>query len=479
MLINPTKINIMKKMKTKYLLTICVILVTQLVATAQVKIGDNPTTINSSSLLEMESSNKGLLIPRMTTAQRDAIASPATGLEIYNTSTGLFNYYDGSVWVAIETEVRDNYILVKSVADFPTAAGGIITLDADVLYEINGSIVISDMIDLNGAIVAGQDGFGDQLIYVGSSELFTGSKGGTVRNLFLMASTAGAQVFNLSDVGQTQSILIKDNIFYGCKKAGTIEGYQNAYFYSNGYSLNDDGWTLDGIGHLLMNNQFYFMDNKGTMVNLVDNSTFKFIQIFGGMFHTSSMNSSTGLDFGTGVTVTYGGHLETNFHGDGTLTTGTPGKEWEINSIGIDTQSDNVATGDFYVTTSATTAISAVNTPVKIAGTTTAVNLFRVTAPTDNRLTYTGTKTRAFKFTCSLSLTAAANNKTFNFYLAKNGSVLPESKQVTKIASGSDVRGLSLSGIVELSINDYIEVWIENTTDNTNVTVEALNLAIL
>ena len=133
MLIISQKINVMKKMKTKYFLAICVILGTQLVATAQVKIGDNPTTINSSSLLELESTNKGLLIPRMTTAQRDVIASPAAGLQIYNTSTGLFNYYDESAWNIIESEARDNHVLVKTVADFPAAAGGVITLDANVI----------------------------------------------------------------------------------------------------------------------------------------------------------------------------------------------------------------------------------------------------------------------------------------------------------------------------------------------------------
>jgi len=52
---------------------------------AQLKVGNNPTTINNSALLEMESTNKGLLPPRMTTAQRDAITNPATSLVIFNT----------------------------------------------------------------------------------------------------------------------------------------------------------------------------------------------------------------------------------------------------------------------------------------------------------------------------------------------------------------------------------------------------------
>gem|GEM_PF-2322361 len=44
--------------------------------TAQVKIGDNPTVTTPSALLELEKTDKGLLIPHMTTAQRGAIGSP-------------------------------------------------------------------------------------------------------------------------------------------------------------------------------------------------------------------------------------------------------------------------------------------------------------------------------------------------------------------------------------------------------------------
>jgi len=36
----------------------------------------------------------------MTTAQRDAITSPSSGLIIYNTTTSLLNFYNGSAWGA-------------------------------------------------------------------------------------------------------------------------------------------------------------------------------------------------------------------------------------------------------------------------------------------------------------------------------------------------------------------------------------------
>lgn len=65
------------------------------------------TTINSSALFQMDSTTKGLLAPRMTTAQRNAISSPSTGLLIYNTSNSLFNYYDGSSWINVDSGTDD------------------------------------------------------------------------------------------------------------------------------------------------------------------------------------------------------------------------------------------------------------------------------------------------------------------------------------------------------------------------------------
>jgi hypothetical protein len=64
--------------------------------------GIGTTTPDASSLLEIKSTSKGILIPRMTQTQRNAIATPATGLMIYQTNnTPGFYYYDGSKWMAV------------------------------------------------------------------------------------------------------------------------------------------------------------------------------------------------------------------------------------------------------------------------------------------------------------------------------------------------------------------------------------------
>ncbi|HYE86449.1 MAG TPA: hypothetical protein VEA16_08850 [Vicinamibacterales bacterium] len=53
---------------------------------------------DTSAVLQLTSTTSGFLPPRMTSTQRDAISSPATGLTIYNTTTNTLQIYNGSAW---------------------------------------------------------------------------------------------------------------------------------------------------------------------------------------------------------------------------------------------------------------------------------------------------------------------------------------------------------------------------------------------
>ena len=65
--------------------------------TAQ-SVGIGTNTPNTSAQLDVSSTSKGLLIPRMTTAQRTAIAAPANGLMVYDTDFNEYHYFDGGTW---------------------------------------------------------------------------------------------------------------------------------------------------------------------------------------------------------------------------------------------------------------------------------------------------------------------------------------------------------------------------------------------
>jgi hypothetical protein len=68
---------------------------------AQVGISTTSITPDPTSILELRSTTLGFLAPRMTTTQRDAITSPATGLLIYNTTTNQLNYFSGLAWQVV------------------------------------------------------------------------------------------------------------------------------------------------------------------------------------------------------------------------------------------------------------------------------------------------------------------------------------------------------------------------------------------
>ena len=79
---------------------ICTLLAAVLLtATTYAQIGINNENPDASAALDITSTTGGLLIPRMTETQRDAITSAAAGLMIYQTDgTAGFYYYNGSSW---------------------------------------------------------------------------------------------------------------------------------------------------------------------------------------------------------------------------------------------------------------------------------------------------------------------------------------------------------------------------------------------
>ena len=68
-------------------------------------VGIGTATPHARAQLEITSNNKGILIPRLTTLQRNNIVSPPAGLMIYNNTTQNYNVYDGASWKAMQKEL--------------------------------------------------------------------------------------------------------------------------------------------------------------------------------------------------------------------------------------------------------------------------------------------------------------------------------------------------------------------------------------
>lgn len=111
-------------------------------------VGIGSTTIpNASAQLDVNSTTKGFLPPRMTTAQRSAISGLAAGLIVYNTSIGQLEYYNGTSWTALVAGNAPMY------AQFSSNAGQ--------YFNVIGTKMLFQVTDINvssGSITNTSDG---------------------------------------------------------------------------------------------------------------------------------------------------------------------------------------------------------------------------------------------------------------------------------------------------------------------------------
>jgi hypothetical protein len=113
-------------------------------AGAQIAINNTANPPHSSAMLDITSTNRGLLAPRMTMAERNSIASPATGLLIYQTDNVTGFYYNAG------TPAAKNWLLIGQNLSYWNANGahiyknnggnvGIGTVAPEAYLEISGS----------------------------------------------------------------------------------------------------------------------------------------------------------------------------------------------------------------------------------------------------------------------------------------------------------------------------------------------------
>lgn len=101
--------------------------------------GVGTITPNASSIVEMQSTTQGMLAPRMTKVQRDAIVAPATGLLIFQTnSTPGFYYYSGAAWTAISTKGANTSL--SNLAAGGTAINLSLTPNANNTLDLGSSL---------------------------------------------------------------------------------------------------------------------------------------------------------------------------------------------------------------------------------------------------------------------------------------------------------------------------------------------------
>ena len=125
------------------------------------QIGVGTTTPDASAALDITASNKGFLMPRMATAERTAIASPASGLQVYDTNTKSIWYFDGTVWVEQASGSAAKFVDGTNPADAVFTGGyvGIGTATPAGLLYLNTD---TDGYDVDLSLDTGASLIGDQ-----------------------------------------------------------------------------------------------------------------------------------------------------------------------------------------------------------------------------------------------------------------------------------------------------------------------------
>ncbi len=457
---------------------------------AQVGIGTvNP---DGTSILDVSSIDKGILVPRMTSAQRIAITTPADGLLVYDIDFKCLFTYDTvlNTWQKVLNSkvTRDNYVLVKTVTDLPAPSGGVITLDSGVFYEINGTIALTTPININDAYISGLDVNEDILSFPGGT-IFEGNTGGSIRNLTL----TGAKAFNISGPGiaTNSSIILQNTVIRDMTTSvGSISGFGLCFANIVQYISNADGVTYSNIGNLLLNNQGWLASNSGAYETFT--GAFGLIEKVSGFSNLD--NSDIALDFSSNPSVSNGVILGTVFSGSTTAPSGyvqryTTGSyvgynftnAWTINCPGIPRENDEVATSNLYFDSAAVVNINN-NNAFKLPVTTSAIRQFRTevrSTPNDsNSIVYRGNKSREINVFATISFTATSGSR-FSFTIRKNGVLVQGTESTFDVINTNQRQAVSVIGTVDVDPGDYIEIYVQKTTAaNEQFLVTGYNLIV-
>ncbi|MCB0761098.1 MAG: hypothetical protein KDC12_06195 [Flavobacteriales bacterium] len=205
---------------------------------------------DNSAILDVQSTTSGILVPRMTTTEKTAIVSPATGLLVFDTDLQQFSYFDGT-WKLIQTPVQ---VLSLSGQELSISDGNTVTLpgsgSGDMIQDTDGNTVVTTHATANSDEVS---------IFLGNELQSTYTF--TTQNLsFDLPAQPAMAVGNDAGASITGGAL---NTFIGNRASSemTTGSYNSILGYEAGKSLQGNsntivgtqaGFDLDGSGNTLM-----------------------------------------------------------------------------------------------------------------------------------------------------------------------------------------------------------------------------------
>lgn len=187
-------------MKPKKYIFLILFIFTIGLSSAQVGIGT--LTPDISSVLDITSSTQGILLPRITSSERDLIANTAKGLLVYNSDDMAFNTYDTN-WNDLST----TYKSVSSTLGITTASIAALLVDGMILVPKAGTYLVHFSSQFNNVSASPIKALASFSIFANGIQISD-----SVRNLTSLATTAEVELQTIVTVASGQTIEIKCSI---------------------------------------------------------------------------------------------------------------------------------------------------------------------------------------------------------------------------------------------------------------------------
>lgn len=390
---------------------------------------------------------------------------------------------DGGTFLQInasEEPIPSNTIIVNSLEDLPAPVNGKITLGAFVYVQSSDL----DVADLEIELSAGTSYVGSSLVGVvltgNGNRLFTSTaQNGRYSVTNLNIQYVSGTVFDFAS-NKTATAIVENVIIDGCQRVSNMSdmlGVSIRGAIAN--NVTSDVHVFSGDNQIVNIDAAFVNGWSGSIVAL-QAATFDIINIENiNVVSTSGANILVSglIDSGN---INAGGHgclRSVSVVGPYVPTQNIERKDlrwWFFNNVGLQNTRN---AGYLAMPTNPTfTAISAVDTPVKVAGVWTEKTSLRFTSDVTGRLTYVGDYDISVRFLATMSIDkASVGTSQYTACIAKNGQVIPDAIGVTSIEPG-DPQSVAINAEIDVSKDDFIELFVENNTDTDDARVFAANI---